>query len=450
MLKKMVNSMLSYYGLSQGFWGEAICKIPDPRLKTLGERGIECIFFGYVKHSKAFRFNVIEPNEFVSIIESMDAIFDENRFSSLSRPSLRIHNRTEYIGVSKVSDEVPLGVTKEVVDNEQEMRSLTNTPIAFNVEDDPKTFNEAMQSHDVDFWKEAINDEMDYIMGNDTWVLTDLPSVYKPLVCKWIFKRKMKVDGIIEKFKARLVLQGFRQKSRIDYFDTYASIDVKIAFLNGELDEKVYMNQPHDFIMPRNKNKVCKLINSLYGLKQAPKKWHQKFDEVVLSSGYLLNQAGKCVYSKFDESDKGVVICLYIDDMQIFGTDQVQVNITKEFLSSRFSMKDMGEDDVIMALETAGKEAEWLRHLILEIPLWPKPIAHIFICYDSATTLIKAYSQMYNGKSRHLGVRHSMIRELIMNEVLSIEFIRSQQNLADNLTKGLAKDLVIKSAKRMV
>ncbi|GJX17829.1 hypothetical protein Tco_0218661 [Tanacetum coccineum] len=96
-----------------------------------------------------------------------------------------------------------------------------------------------------------------------------------------------------------------------------------------------------------------------------------------------------------------------------------------------------------------GKEAEWLRNLILEIPLWSKPIAPISILYNSVATLIKAYSQMYNGKSRHLGVRHSMIRELIRNGVISIEFVRSQRNLVDHLTKGLARDLVLKSAEGM-
>ncbi|GJX37906.1 zinc finger, CCHC-type containing protein [Tanacetum coccineum] len=289
-------------------------------------------------------------------------------------------------------------------------------------------------------------------------------------------------------------------------------MDVKTSFLNVELDTEVYMNQPWGFIMPGNENNVCKLIKSLYGLKQAPKQCHQKFDKVVLSNGYLLNQADKCVYSKFDESDKGVVICLYVDDMLIFGTDQVQVNLTKEFLSSRLSTKDVWEADVILmsthmdtseklmpnngqvvsqleysrvigclmyamtcirpdisfavvlegyidaswikntednsstsswvfllgrgaiywasnkqtcitsstiefefvALAVDGKEAEWLRNLILEIPLW-----------------------------------HSMIRELIINGVVSIEFVRSQRNLADNLTKELVRDLVLKSAEGM-
>ena len=71
---------------------------------------------------------------------------------------------------------------------------------------------------------------------------------------------------------------------------------------------------------------------------------------MVLSSGYILNQADKCVYSKFDESGKRVIICLYVDNMLIFGTDQNQVDLTKEFLSSKFSMKDMGEADVILGI----------------------------------------------------------------------------------------------------
>ncbi|XP_074297772.1 uncharacterized protein LOC141628544 [Silene latifolia] len=164
----------------------------------------------------------------------------------------------------------------------------------YNIDEDPRTFDEAMKSHDVSFWKEAINDEMDSILGNNTWVLTDLPRGCKPLGCKWIFKRKTKVDGTIDKYKARLVIQGFRQKEGIDYFDTYApvarictirlliaiaairnlvihQIHVKTAFLNGDLEEEIYMKQPEGFIMPGNEHKICKLVKSLYGLKQAPK-----------------------------------------------------------------------------------------------------------------------------------------------------------------------------------
>ncbi|GJV30883.1 hypothetical protein Tco_1391283 [Tanacetum coccineum] len=121
-----------------------------------------------------------------------------------------------------------------------------------------------------------------------------------------------------------------------------------------------------------------------------------------------------------------------------FWASKKQTCITGSTMESKF-----------VALAAAGKEAEWLRNLILKIPLCSKPIAPISICCNSAATLAKAYTQMYNGKSRHLGVRHNMIRELIMNGVISIEFVMSQQNLADHLMKGLARDLVIKSAEGM-
>nr|GEY29307.1 zinc finger, CCHC-type [Tanacetum cinerariifolium] len=152
--------------------------------------------------------------------------------------------------------------------------------------------------------------------------------------------------------KLDLVIQGFRQKEGIDYFDTYAPVarittirlllalaviqnlvihqmDVKTTFLNGDLDEEVYMKQPKGFVMPGNEHKVCKMVKLLYRLEQAPKQWHQKFDEVVLSSGFHLNQSDNCVYNEFDNS----------------------VDKTKKFLSSRFSMKDMVEVDVILGMK---------------------------------------------------------------------------------------------------
>ncbi|GJW61925.1 zinc finger, CCHC-type containing protein [Tanacetum coccineum] len=365
----------------------------------------------------------------------------------------------------------------------------------FNVEDDPKTFDNKEGSQDVAFWKEAINDEMDSIMGNNTWVLADLPPRCKPLGCKWIFKRKLKVDETVEKFKARLVIQGFKQKSGIEYFDTYAPVahistirmliamalihnlvihqmDVKTAFLNGDLDEEVYMNQPQGFIMPGNENKVCKLIKSLYGLKQAPKQWHQKFDEVVLSNGYSLNQANKCVYSKLDESCKGVIICLYVDDMLIFGTDQVQVDLTKEFLSSRFSMKDM---EVSTPMDTSEKlmlnngqavsQLEYSRVIgsLMYAMICTRPnIAFVVGKLSRYTSNLgtqqwQAIQQKDTLMQAGLAIlktirlplaRHNMNRD--DHELrISIEFVMSQQNLADHSTKGLARDLIIKSAEGM-
>nr|GFA54058.1 zinc finger, CCHC-type [Tanacetum cinerariifolium] len=95
-----------------------------------------------------------------------------------------------------------------------------------------------------------------------------------------------------------------------------------------------------------------------------------------------------------------------------------------------------------VTLAAAGKEAEWLRNLIHKIPIWPKPISPISIRCDSALTMARSYSKIYNGKSRHLGVRHSMVRELIRNGEISIEFVQTQLNLADHLMNGLVRDLV--------
>ncbi|KAG8502689.1 hypothetical protein CXB51_000482 [Gossypium anomalum] len=236
-----------------------------------------------------------------------------------------------------------------------------------------------MKSQDSAFWKEAINDEMDSIMGNQIWILIDLPPGSKPIGYKWIFKKKMKVDGTIQKFKARFVAKGFTQKQCINYFDTYALVemiatirllisltsiynlvvhqmDVKTAFLNGKLEEEVYMEQLEGFVVPGQKHKVCKLVKSLYGLKQAPKQWNQKFDNVILASGHKINEPEKCIYSKF-ENGKGVIICLYIDDMLIFGTDLEKMENTKKFLLNNFAMKDMGVVDVILGIKITRDES---------------------------------------------------------------------------------------------
>lgn len=165
-----------------------------------------------------------------------------------------------------------------------------------------------------------------------------------------MFRVKYNTDGSIQTFKARLVIQGFSQRQGVDYFDTYApvaritsirilfalasihnlpidQIDVKTAFLNGDLNEEVYMKQPEGFVLPGNEHKVCKLKRSLYGLKQAPKQWHEKFDSAILSNGFTHNSADRCIYSKFTQ-DYGVILCLYVDDILIIGTNMLGITET--------------------------------------------------------------------------------------------------------------------------
>ena len=141
------------------------------------------------------------------------------------------------------------------------------------LEDEPQSFKEVMLSPEAPYWKEAINDEVESILQYHTWELVDLPPSSKPLGYKWIFKKKMKADGSIDKYKARLVIKGYKQKEGLDYFDTYSPVtrissirmliaiaaihnlelhqmDVKTTFLNGDLDEEIYMEQPEGFIVP--------------------------------------------------------------------------------------------------------------------------------------------------------------------------------------------------------
>ena len=101
-------------------------------------------------------------------------------------------------------------------------------------------------------------------------------------------------------------------------------MDVKTAFLNGDLEEEIYMDQPKGCVVPGKEKKVCKLVKSLYGIKKAPKQWHNKFDHVLVTNGYSINVVDKCIYNK-SEDNTCVVVYLYVDDMLIFGTSRLCV-----------------------------------------------------------------------------------------------------------------------------
>ena len=200
----------------------------------------------------------------------------------------------------------------------------------------------------------------------------DLLPGCKPLSSKWVFQRKRKVDGSIDKYKPRLVIKGYKLTKGLDNFDTNCTMtrinsirmmlaittlrnlelhqmDVKTIFLNGDLDEENYMEQPEGFSAPRQEKKVYKLVKSFYLLKQAPKQWHDKFDNVKMSHDFKINECDKYVYVK-DIEHRYVIVCLYIDYMLIIDSNDKMITYTINMLNSMFELKDLRLADVISGI----------------------------------------------------------------------------------------------------
>lgn len=219
----------------------------------------------------------------------------------------------------------------------------------------PLTYNEAVASEESEKWKEAIQSEYDSIMSNSTWDLVDLPAGKKPVGVKWVFKVKQ-VPSV--RYKARLVALGYSQREGVDYFDTYSPVvmlpsirvllsiaasmnleivqfDVCTAFLNGTIDEEIYLRQPPGY--DDGTGRVCKLIKGLYGLKQSPRAWNSKFNQVLVDAGFKRSTLDLCVYSKTN-GDTFILLCLYVDDGLIFSRTLAELDEVLTLLKGHFSL----------------------------------------------------------------------------------------------------------------
>ena len=220
----------------------------------------------------------------------------------------------------------------------------------------PNSYQNAIRSPQHLDWKAAMDREMGSILENKTWKV--IPNTgQKTVKCRWVFTRKD--DG---RFKARLVAKGYSQMHGIDYTETFAptvkwntirllfalaafydlelfQMDAITAFLNGDLDEIIYMDLPegHEQV-----GMICQLLRSLYGLKQAPRQWYQKLENCLKSIGFRRSAADPCLYIRGTEPENSVYIAIYVDDLAIVGSFEHTAKL-RDYLAAEFKMKDIGK-----------------------------------------------------------------------------------------------------------
>ncbi|KAL2246201.1 UNVERIFIED_CONTAM: Retrovirus-related Pol polyprotein from transposon TNT 1-94 [Sesamum indicum] len=242
---------------------------------------------------------------------------------------------------------------------------------------EPECYAEAVNDAHKSKWELVMNDEMNSLKKNDTWEFCQLPKGKKALQNRWVYRVKDESDGK-KQYKARLIVKGFQQRYGIDFIDVFTPVvklttirlvlsmvatenlelqqmDVKTAFLHGDLEEEIYMVQPEG--SNGDDQQVCRLKKILYGLKQAPRQWYRKFDNFMLEIGFSRCNDDYCSYVKrFD--DFFIILLLYVDDMLIAGSNVKEINRLKDQLSRRFDMKDLGEARQILGMKiTRDKSA---------------------------------------------------------------------------------------------
>ncbi|KAJ9708908.1 hypothetical protein PVL29_000753 [Vitis rotundifolia] len=237
----------------------------------------------------------------------------------------------------------------------------------------PKSTHEAL-SHPG--WRQAMVDEMAALHSNGTWDLVVLPSGKSTVGCRWVYAVKVGPDGQVDRLKARLVAKGYTQVYGSDYGDTFSPVakiasvrlllsmaaicswplyqlDIKNAFLHGDLAEEVYMEQPPGFVAQGESGLVCRLRRSLYGLKQSPRAWFGRFSSVVQEFGMLRSTADHSVFYHHNSLGQCIYLVVYVDDIVITGSDQDGIQKLKQHLFTHFQTKDLGKLKYFLGIEIA-------------------------------------------------------------------------------------------------
>lgn len=249
--------------------------------------------------------------------------------------------------------------------------------VAVEVEDsvDPPTYEAALRSSDAGLWMTAMEEELQSLHKNKTWELVKRPKNKNIVGCKWVYKKKVGTQGNTGvQHKARLVAKGYSQREGVDFNEVFAPVvrhtsirvllsivtaqdleleqlDVKTAFLHGDLDENIWMEQPTGFVVKNKDDWVCKLNKSLYGLKQSPRQWYKRFDAFITKVGFRRSNYDSCVYVRTLDDNTHIYLLLYVDDILIAAKNIDVIQELKDTLKSEFEMKDLGPAGRILGME---------------------------------------------------------------------------------------------------
>lgn len=383
------------------FGSEVFVHIPKEKRRKWNKKAKNGIFIGYCDDTKGYRVWIPEEKK---IEVSRDIVFRENNDPIVSANSENdpVENFVVYgpdiIGSSDLSenqiqeqeivvepgnnendvfeedgDFVDFGSDSENDSDDQwhsfvSSRTRTRTALATCMEmgncfvsvKEPINYKKALESSDSIKWKEAMDDEFNSLMENQTWTLVDLPKNRRVIDNKWVYKIKEKPSGEIERYKARLVVRGFTQEYGVDYYETFspvvrytsvrtimavaanedlnmAQFDVTTAFLYGDLAEEIYMKQPIGY--EDGTSKVCLLKKSLYGLKQASRNWNAKFTEFLKSYKLEASSADPCVFT--GSGERRIILGIFIDDGIVAATHEEDITNLMNYLTKEFKIRVM-------------------------------------------------------------------------------------------------------------
>ena len=356
----------------------AYAHIPKSERGKFDSKARKCILLGYGSNTKGYR--LYDPVQ-RKVLHSRDVRFNEQEFSEnreaapkdsdseVRRVTLELSSEpnTDPGSPNMPDDPAPQPAQPELRRSTRHRHppdyyGTLWSHLSFQSE--PTSFEEATASPCSSKWMEAMKSEMKSLSDNNVWDLVQLPIGKKAVGSKWVYKVKRGADGSVERHKARLVAQGFSQRYGADYDETFSPVvrseslrslvaisvqcgfklhhvDVSTAFLNGNLEEEVYMKQPKGFVKKGGEELVCKLRKSIYGLKQSSRCWNTTLDSHLKEMGFVQSTSDPCIY--VDTRADGFYIGVYVDDMVLAGPTERRIKEIKKALSQKLDIKDLGE-----------------------------------------------------------------------------------------------------------